>query len=148
MASIDSFRFLKESELNIIEKWFENENVRQRMDGMLPLHQWYARVINDENNAVMMAYDQQLPAGVVIIEFVEDKAYIGLIVNPQHHLQGYGKTILRKLIDDPNFARVSEWAACIEEDNQISLSCFKAAGFTSVETEPDEDGFFTLTLRH
>lgn len=96
----------------------------------------------------MMAYDQQLPAGMAVVEFVEDKAYIGLIVNPQQHLQGNGKTILRKLIDDPNFARVSEWAGCIEEDNQISLSCFKAAGFTSAETEPDEDGFFTLTLRH
>ncbi|MEG7283567.1 GNAT family N-acetyltransferase [Bacillus sp. 0909A] len=148
MASIDSFHFLKESDLNIIENWFDNENVRRRMDGLLPLHQWYARVSNEENNAVMMAYDQQLPAGVVIIEFEGDKAYIGLIVNPQHHLQGYGKRILRKLIDDPDFARVSEWAACIEEENQISLSCFKAAGFMLEETEPDEDGFFTLTLRH
>ncbi|AEP85688.1 GNAT family N-acetyltransferase [Bacillus spizizenii] len=145
MASIDRFQILKEPELKILEQWFENEDTMRRMDGMLPLDVWYARVNKDEDNTVIMAYDGQLPAGMVVMEFVGERAYIGLIVNPLCRLQGYGKQILKKLLNDPDFTRVREWAACIEEDNRISLACFQAAGFTM--EEPDEDGFLTLILR-
>ncbi|MCI3985301.1 GNAT family N-acetyltransferase [Bacillus vallismortis] len=147
MASIDRFQIVKEPELEIIEHWFRNEETRRRMDGMLPLDVWYARVNEDENDSVIMAYDGQLPAGMVVMEFVEERAYIGLIVNPLYRLRGYGKQILKKLLGDPDFTRVREWAACIEEDNRISLACFQGAGFTLEDTEPDEDGFLTLILR-
>ncbi|WP_420976829.1 GNAT family N-acetyltransferase [Bacillus vallismortis] len=147
MASIDRFQIVKEPELEIIEHWFRNEETRRRMDGMLPLDVWYARVNKDETDSVIMAYDGQLPAGMVVVEFVEERAYIGLIVNPLYRLQGYGKQILKKLLGDPDFSRVREWAACIEEDNRISLASFQAAGFTLEDTEPDEDGFLTLILR-
>ncbi|MEW5069082.1 N-acetyltransferase family protein [Bacillus subtilis] len=147
MVSIDRFQTVKEPELNILEHWFEIEDTRRRMDGMLPLDEWYARVNNDEHNTVIMAYDGQLPAGVVVIEFGEERTYIGLIVNPLYRLQGYGKQILQKLLNDPEFKSVREWVACIEEDNRISLACFQAAGFTLEDTEPDEDGFLTLILR-
>ncbi|MDZ5722551.1 N-acetyltransferase family protein [Bacillus sp. SXabc123] len=147
MASIDRFQRLKEPELKILEQWFENEDTRRRMDGMLPLDVWYARVNKDEDDTVMMAYDGQLPAGMVVMEFGEKRAYIGLIVNPLYRLQGYGKRILQKLLSDPDFNGGREWAACIEEDNRISLACFQAAGFTLEDTEPDDDGFLTLILR-
>lgn len=55
---------------------------------MLPLDAWYARLNEDEDDTVIMAYDGQLPAGMVSIEFVEERAYIGLIVNPLYQLQG------------------------------------------------------------
>lgn len=147
MVSIDRFQILKERELKILEHWFKNDNIRRRMDAMLPLDAWYARLSKDEDDTVIMAYDGQLPAGMVSIEFVEERAYIGLIVNPLYQLQGYGKQILQKLLTDPGFTGVREWAASIEKDNQISLACFQAAGFTLEDTEPDEDGFLTLILR-
>ncbi|AJC24763.1 MULTISPECIES: GNAT family N-acetyltransferase [Bacillus] len=147
MGSIDRFQILKERELKILEHWFKNDNIRRRMDAMLPLDAWYARLNKDEDDTVIMAYDGQLPAGMVSIEFVEERAYIGLIVNPLYQLQGYGKQILQKLLTDPGFTGVREWAASIEKDNQISLACFQAAGFTLEDTEPDEDGFLTLILR-
>ncbi|AOU00217.1 N-acetyltransferase family protein [Bacillus sp. 2211] len=147
MGSIDRFQILKERELKILEHWFKNDNIRRRMVAMLPLDAWYARLNKDEDDTVIMAYDGQLPAGMVSIEFVEERAYIGLIVNPLYQLQGYGKQILQKLLTDPGFTGVREWAASIEKDNQISLACFQAAGFTLEDTEPDEDGFLTLILR-
>ncbi|MEC3772724.1 GNAT family N-acetyltransferase [Bacillus velezensis] len=147
MGSIDRFQILKERELKILEHWFKNDNIRRRMDAMLPLDAWYARLNKDEDDTVIMAYDGQLPAGMVSIEFVEERAYIGLIVNPLYQLQGYGKQILQKLLTDPGFTGVREWAASIEKDNQISLACFQAAEFTLEDTEPDEDGFLTLILR-
>ncbi|MEL4011806.1 N-acetyltransferase family protein [Bacillus velezensis] len=147
MVSIDRFQILKVRELKILEHWFKNDNIRRRMDAMLPLDAWYARLSKDEDDTVIMAYDGQLPAGMVSIEFVEERAYIGLIVNPLYQLQGYGKQILQKLLTDPGFTGVREWAASIEKDNQISLACFQAAGFTLEDTEPDEDGFLTLILR-
>ncbi|MBN7743361.1 GNAT family N-acetyltransferase [Bacillus velezensis] len=147
MGSIDRFQILKERELKILEHWFKNDNIRRRMDALLPLDAWYARLNKDEDDTVIMAYDGQLPAGMVSIEFVEERAYIGLIVNPLYQLQGYGKQILQKLLTDPGFTGVREWAASIEIDNQISLACFQAAGFTLEDTEPDEDGFLTLILR-
>ncbi|MDN4142638.1 N-acetyltransferase family protein [Bacillus velezensis] len=147
MGSIDRFQILKERGLEILEHWFKNDNIRRRMDAMLPLDAWYARLSKDEDDTVIMAYDGQLPAGMVSIEFVEERAYIGLIVNPLYQLQGYGKQILQKLLTDPGFTSVREWAASIEKDNQISLACFQAAGFTLKDTEPDEDGFLTLILR-
>ncbi|RAP11254.1 GNAT family N-acetyltransferase [Bacillus velezensis] len=147
MVSIDRFQILKVRELKILEHWFKNDNIRRRMDAMLPLDAWYARLSKDEDDTVLMAYNGQLPGGMVSIEFVEERAYIGLIVNPLYQLQGYGKQILQKLLTDPGFTSVREWAACIEKDNQISLACFQAAGFTLEDTEPDEDGFLTLILR-
>lgn len=75
---------------------------------MLPLDVWYARVNTDEDNTVIMAYDGQLPAGMVVMEFEEERAYIGLIVNPLYRLQGYGKQILKDLLNDPDFMRVRE----------------------------------------
>ncbi|MDL5025300.1 N-acetyltransferase family protein [Bacillus velezensis] len=147
MVSIDRFQILKEPELKLLEHWFKNDNIRRRMDAMLPLDAWYARLSKDEDDTVLMAYDGQLPAGMVSIEFVEERAYIGLIVNPLYQLQGYGKQILQKLLTDSGFTGVREWAASIEKDNQISLACFQAAGFTLEDTEPDEDGFLTLILR-
>ncbi|MCP1565147.1 N-acetyltransferase [Bacillus velezensis] len=147
MVSIDRFQILKERELKILEHWFKNDNIRRRMDAMLPLDAWYARLNKDEDDTVIMAYDGECPAGMVSIEFVEERAYIGLIVNPLYQLQGYGKQILQKLLTDPGFTGVREWAASIEKDNQISLACFQAAGFTLEDTEPGEDGFLTLILR-
>ncbi|MGV2326870.1 GNAT family N-acetyltransferase [Bacillus velezensis] len=147
MVSIDRFQILKERELKILEHWFKNDNIRRRMDAMLSLDAWYARLNKDEDDTVIMAYDGECPAGMVSMEFVEERAYIGLIVNPLYQLQGYGKQILQKLLTDPGFTSVREWAANIEKDNQISLACFQAAGFTLEDTEPDEDGFLTLILR-
>ncbi|MFK8884875.1 GNAT family N-acetyltransferase [Bacillus velezensis] len=147
MGSIDRFQILKVRELKILEHGFKNDNIRRRMDAMLPLDAWYARLSEGEDDTVIMAYDGQLPAGMVSIEFVEERAYIGLIVNPLYQLQGYGKQILQKLLTDPGFTGVREWAASIEKDNQISLACFQAAGFALEDTEPDEDGFLTLILR-
>ncbi|MEC2279758.1 GNAT family N-acetyltransferase [Bacillus velezensis] len=147
MVSIDRFQILKERELKILEHWFKNDNIRRRMDAMLPLDAWYARLNKDEDDTVIMAYDGECPAGIVSMEFVEERAYIGLIVNPLYQLQGYGKQMLQKLLTDPGFTSVREWAANIEKDNQISLACFQAAGFTLEDTEPDEDGFLTLILR-
>ncbi|MEC1383287.1 GNAT family N-acetyltransferase [Bacillus velezensis] len=147
MVSIDRFQILKKRELKILEHWFKNDNIRRRMDAMLPLDAWYARLNKDEDDTVIMAYDGECPAGMVSIEFVEERAYIGLIVNPLYQLQGYGKQILQKLLTDPDVSSVREWAASIEKDNQISLACFQAAGFTLEDTEPDEDGFLTLILR-
>ncbi|MDR4434841.1 GNAT family N-acetyltransferase [Bacillus tequilensis] len=147
MASIDRFQIMKESELEILKHWFENEDTRRRMDAMLPLEAWYERVSEDEDDTILMAYDGQLTAGMAVIEFGEKQTYIGLIVNPLYRLQGYGKQILKKLLNEPEFSRVREWTASIEEDNQISLACFQAVGFKLEETEPDDDGYFTLTLR-
>ncbi|WP_438421405.1 GNAT family N-acetyltransferase [Bacillus siamensis] len=147
MVSIDRFQILKERELKIIEHWFKDDNISRRMDAILPLDAWYARLNKDEDDTVLMAYDGQLPAGIVSIEFVEERVYIGLIVNPLCQLQGFGKRILQKLLTDPGFTSVREWAASIEKDNQMSLACFQAAGFTLEDTEPDEDRFLTLILR-
>ncbi|MFG3446540.1 GNAT family N-acetyltransferase [Bacillus velezensis] len=147
MGSIDRFQILKVRELKILKHWFKNDNIRRRMDAMLPLDAWYTRLNKDEDDTVIMAYDGQLPAGMVSIEFVKERAYIGLIVNPLYQLQGYGKQILQKLLTDPGFTGVREWAASIEKDNQISLACFQESGFTLEDTEPDEDGFLTLILR-
>lgn len=69
MASIDRFQVMQEPELKILEHWFENEDTRRRMDGMLPLDEWYARVNKDKHDTVIMAYDGQLLTGMVVIEF-------------------------------------------------------------------------------
>lgn len=49
MVSIIKFQILKERELKILEHWFKNDNIRRRMDAMLPLDAWYARLNKDED---------------------------------------------------------------------------------------------------
>ncbi len=57
MVSIDRFQILKKRELKILEHWFKNDNIKRRMDAMSPLDAWYARLSEDEDDTVIMAYD-------------------------------------------------------------------------------------------
>ncbi|GED13244.1 GNAT family N-acetyltransferase [Aneurinibacillus migulanus] len=144
MVYIDGLRPLQETDLLTLEKWFENSEIASRMEGMLPLKEWYNHISKNFLQFIRIAYTQQNPVGIIQVEKEEDIGYISLIVNPSFWNKGYGKTILCKALEQPEFRSIRKWKASIEEDNISSLKCFKSVGFIEEDANPDEDGFFDL----
>lgn len=144
MVYIDGLRSLQETDLPTLKMWFENSEIASRMEGMLPLKEWYSHTSKDALQFIRLAYAQQNLVGLIQVEKEEDTGYISLIVDPLFWNKKYGRTILCKALEQPEFHSIRKWVASIEEDNISSLKCFKAVGFIEKEVNPDEDGFFEL----
>jgi RimJ/RimL family protein N-acetyltransferase len=130
-------RDISREDLPVLERWFEDEETKARLGGMLPLARYFEFVLSTTNQKNFMAVSDNTPVGLVGFETYEDKtASIDLIVNPDYRNHGYGKAILFeaiKLLDG-----CTEVHAYIERDNTASMKCFGACGY--VECGVDKDG--------
>ncbi|WP_246005786.1 GNAT family N-acetyltransferase [Brevibacillus gelatini] len=145
MKMMDRMERLQEEHLAILKTWFQDAEVQKRMEGMEPLEEWYGFVKENDSYFVWIAFMGEQPVGVAMVEIEEGmEGSIGLIVNPSLRHRGYGKTLLREVLEHEELSGVKRWIAGIEEDNVACLRCFEAVGFEKEAPEPDEDGFFLL----
>lgn len=144
MASIERLEVLNHSHLPILEAWFEDSEVHERMDGMLPLQEWFNYMADNDMYYAWMAYRGEQPVGAIFVELEDGTAYIGLMTEPALRSQGIGKAMVREVMALPEMESIKTWGAGIEEDNKACLACFKSLGYWSVAEEADEDGFYNL----
>ncbi len=138
------FRELCRGDLADLERWFNDEETRKRLEGMLPLDRWFESVGKLPNQKNYMAVIESTPIGVVTLETYEDRsASIALLVSPDYRNQGYGKAILRAAA--ALFNGCTEIHAYIAPDNAASLKCFAACGY--VECGVDIDGLVHMVRR-
>jgi RimJ/RimL family protein N-acetyltransferase len=136
---------LDETALPILDFWLRDDELRERLSGMLPIQRWYRYVRMVPDYFAWMAYHSGIPVGMINAEMYPDQtASIGLLVNPQLRSQGYGKRILMTALTYPEFARLQLVEADIEIDNVASLRCFRSVGFVDQRRYTDDDGFRTL----
>ncbi|BFH67614.1 MAG: GNAT family N-acetyltransferase [Paenibacillus dendritiformis] len=135
---------LGRNHLPLLAAWFEDAEVQERMDGMLPLEDWFDYASANDMYYMWLAYQEEQPVGLIFIELDGEAGYIGLITDPSLRNQGYGKAMVRELMNHPELQSVHTWVACIEADNKPCLACFKSLGYVTDEEEPDEDGFYNL----
>lgn len=147
MKRIERLEPIHRSHLPILVEWFEDSEVRKRMDGMLPLEEWYDNTSGSENYYAWLTYQGVQPVGAVIVELEDDTAYIGLMTAPSLRSQGYGKAMVREVMTRPELQSATKWVASIEEDNKPCLACFKSLGYVTEEKEADEDGFFNFVYQ-
>lgn len=144
LIEFERWERLQKDDLPLLELWLEDAEVLKRMDGMLPLGEWYENTSQNDMYFTWLAYIGEQPIGTVIIERDNESAYIGIITNPTLRYQGYGKALISEVMKRPELQAVAKWVASIEEDNKPCLACFSALGYVQEEEEPDEDGFLDL----
>lgn len=144
-VSIDSLQPFTEHELPLLQNWFKDTEVQQRLEGMLPLEEWYGHVSQHPGYGVWVAFSQKEAVGIIMIEQEEQNTgSIAIVVNPSVRGKGYGKAVIGKALNLPEMEMINKWYAGIEADNTACLKCFESAGFRPEHAVPDEDGYFSL----
>jgi len=69
------------------------------------------------------------------------------VVDPTARRCGYGRAMLRELLDVPELAHVKLFGAGIESGNVASIRCARSAGFDSLSSEPDWEGIIYYVKR-
>jgi len=92
-----------------------------------------------------MIYAEVGPVGVIQFEKDHARASFSIAVNPRLRGQGYGKRIMQAFLERPEVQAVACVHAGVEYDNQSSMRCLQAVGFTMVSRIPDEHGFIEFT---
>lgn len=135
-----TFRLLDEAEMRVYNTWFQDEELRRRIEP--PTSQWFSYVTNTPGVHAWMVYAGEIAVGQVSLDTDADQhGYFSLAVNPPLRNQGYGKRILRAFLKRPEVTRLKRIEVTIEPDNFASLRCFQQAGFVRLSSEPDEEGF-------
>ncbi len=147
-AVINRLQRLKEQDLTMLEAWFQDAEVKRRLEGMLPLQGWFSYVQSSLDYFVWAAFSENDPVGVIMIEQEQQEEQstgsIAIVVNPELRGKGYGRAILTKVMSLPELQHIKRWHAGIEADNAACLKCFQSAGFLFDSMEPDEDGYYSL----
>jgi RimJ/RimL family protein N-acetyltransferase len=135
-----TFRNLDEVELRQLDIWFQDAELRRRIQPPTPL--WFNYVSNTPGCYAWMVYDGDVAIGQLQLDtYADNTGSIGLVVNPQLRNQGHGKRILRSFLQRSEVTRLERLEVTIEPDNIASLRCFHKAGFIQVSSEPDGEGF-------
>jgi RimJ/RimL family protein N-acetyltransferase len=157
--------------LALVEPWFDDPEVVRRLGD----RSWPARrlaLIRTSPGTTFrgrrvvargawIAYDGTTPVGLVDAEVYDraapdagasdhspgPAAALALAVDPTRWGRGYGRAILRALVEQPELAAVRLFEATAEPDNPASIRCLEAAGFARTADAPDDEGMLGFVLR-
>lgn len=123
----------------ILSSWFQDLELRRRV--CPPTEQWYEYVHGPQCRA-WMVFENRKAVGHVAVDIEADHtAHLLFLVKPALHGQGYGKRILRALIEAAPGEGIHRLRASVEADNLASIACLLAVGFQAVRVQPDNEGF-------
>lgn len=133
---------MEQSDLPTLEAWFKDQELRQRLGGMLPLQDYFDYVQGESNYFAWIAQDGDVPVGAAFIQIEPGEPQsCAFLVNPVLRSQGYGRLILQQLMAQPEAGAVKQWKVGIEADNIPSQRCVTAVGFVPENGIEDEEGF-------
>lgn len=134
------FKFIDEQGLAEYETWFSDAELSRRIER--PTRLWFDYVRQTPHVFAWMIYEDGRAIGHLQLDTYPNQTnYLGLVVNPQLRRQGYGKCILRALLEQAEVAQLQLLEATIEPDNIASQRCFQSAGFRQEPAAPDAEGF-------
>ena len=131
-----------QSDLVILQSWFEDEELSERLGGMLPLQQYFDYVQSEPNYFAWMTLEGDTPVGAAFmqVESGEPQGF-AFLVKPVLRSRGYGRLIVQKLMAQPEASTAKEWKVGIESDNIASQRCLASVGFVPESGVADEEGF-------
>lgn len=128
--------------LPLLEKWFEDAELRRRLGGMLPLQNFFDYVQSEPDYFWWVAVDADRPVGMAFMQIEPGEPQgFGFFVRPDLRRRGYGTRILKMLPARPEAASATVWQVGIEADNFASQRCVAALGFVPDGNGPDAGGF-------
>jgi RimJ/RimL family protein N-acetyltransferase len=135
-----SFRPLDESEMRMYATWFDDAELRRRIEAPTP--QWFRYVTATPGIYAWLVYEADAAVGQVALDTDADQhGYFGLVVKPALRNQGYGKRILRAFLRRPEVTNLKQLEATVEPDNHAALRCCEQVGFAQIGSAPDDEGF-------
>jgi len=144
-------------DLDVVAPWFDDPDTRRWLGG----REWPAnliRLIADpptvhrgssvRERAGWLAILAGEPVALADTEIYEDaSAAIALIVAPQHRRRGVATGTLHALATALAATHgVERLVGGVEQHNDASLRCVRAAGFVPVADQPDDAGFIDFVL--
>lgn len=134
------FHRLDESDMRLFSTWFEDAELRRRIEPPTP--RWFAYVSSTPGIYAWMVYDGSIAVGQLQLDTYSDKTgSFALVINAPLRRQGYGKKVLRAFLERPEVKALNRLEATIEPDNAAAVQCCQQVGFRPVSAEPDEEGF-------
>ncbi|RIH89478.1 GNAT family N-acetyltransferase [Calidithermus roseus] len=134
----------------LIEAWFEDPELARRLSP--PDAAWWLLQHGAPGVELWLAWQGQEAVGYVQGEPDERDPttfHFAFAVRPGLRGRGYGKRILRAMLEHPSLARYRRFVASVEPDNHASLRCLGSQGFTRHSRSPDENGFVDMAYtRH
>ncbi|QJD83249.1 GNAT family N-acetyltransferase [Cohnella herbarum] len=134
-----TFEFLNEKHLQQITEWHKEPETLYRVS-IEDTDTWFKSVSSNLDYFVWVAIEDNELVGEVIVELIDyKKAVIAFIVNPKLRKQGYGKKLIRCLLDYRYLKEINEFEAWVDDDNVGSIKCVEAVGFLKATFQIDDD---------
>jgi RimJ/RimL family protein N-acetyltransferase len=141
-----TFHQLDQSGLELYRAWFQDEELRRRIEPPTP--RWFSYVCSTPGVTAWIVYEGSLPVGQLQLDTYDDgTGTFGIAVNPRLRNQGYGKRILKAFLMRPEVTRLTLLKAAVEPDNLASVRCLQHAGFIQDSAGPDHEGFLQYTYQ-
>ncbi|WP_223146303.1 GNAT family N-acetyltransferase [Pusillimonas sp. ANT_WB101] len=95
MSNTEQLRTFQKKDIEWLHTWFEDAEVKRRLERMMPFDDWFRFADENENYRVWAALKEGKPVGVVMVEIEEDlTGNIALLVDPLLRGRGYGKALI------------------------------------------------------
>src|SRR5699024_10985834 len=120
--------------------------VKKRLGGLLPLEKWFANVKNNAQYFILLAHSNTQVVGLAIVDIEDSKGNIAIVTQPDLRNKGVVKQTIQELMKLPDMHQEKKWYAGIEENNSASLHCSQSVGYILENSEPDEDGYYSVTM--
>lgn len=144
MKSLE-MRVFESKDIETVQVWFNDYEIQRRLEGMMPLNEWFNYINKTVHYFVWLAFENEQPVGMIMVETEDDfTGSVALVVKPSLRNKGYGRSIIEKTMLLPEMRFIKKWFAGIEEDNFACIKCFQSMGYVFENTQPDEDGYYSL----
>jgi RimJ/RimL family protein N-acetyltransferase len=134
------------ADLTMLQSWWnQDEELRYRI--CFPTLHWFDYVTTEPTEHALIAYEGDEAIGSVQWALQEDGTVgFDLAVRPDIRGQGYGRRVLHAFLQLPELAAVPILWGGIEPDNEASLRCCRAVGFT-IEPDPEDPSMMKAVYR-
>ena len=133
-------REIEEEDLNLIVKWRNNPEIIRGFFSYLPLskvkqRKWYEKYLNDDTQQtfIIELKKEKTPIGTVgltNIDYKNQKAELGILIDRSYQNKGLGKEALNLLIkfafDEMNIRKIK---ALVFKENEPAIKLYKSCEF-------------------
>lgn len=124
------------SDLDLLYEWANDKVVRSNSFNSEPIsyktHQsWFNRMMKDESVYQFILMDDNTPIGQIRLKVDDAEAEIGYSIAKEFRGRGYGREILRLIVDEVNtkFPEIKKLVAKVKPDNAASKKLFESEGY-------------------
>lgn len=125
-----------QSDVDLLYEWANDPNVRQNsfQSEEIPYEthlEWFDCMMGNKDIAQYILMDGEEPVGQIRLIINGSEAEIGYSISSHHRRKGYGRMILRLILEEANlkFPEVQKLVAKVKPENIVSKKLFESEGY-------------------